>query len=103
MRWSRRLNRCRRRSGETLIRWPKRSAAACAAPYAHIGVRNRSASCTCSKSDEAGGLPMIGRLNHVAIAVRDIAAASRLYRDILGAEISEAVPQPEHGVTTVFI
>jgi len=46
---------------------------------------------------------MIGRLNHVAIAVRDIAAASRLYRDILGAEISEAVPQPEHGVTTVFI
>jgi methylmalonyl-CoA/ethylmalonyl-CoA epimerase len=46
---------------------------------------------------------MIGRLNHVAIAVRDIAAASRVYRDTLGAEISEAVPQPEHGVTTVFI
>jgi methylmalonyl-CoA/ethylmalonyl-CoA epimerase len=46
---------------------------------------------------------MIGRLNHVAIAVRDIAAASRVYRDTLGAEISETVPQPEHGVTTVFI
>src|SRR5215212_4139188 len=46
---------------------------------------------------------MIGRLNHVAIAVRDIAAASRLYRDTLGAEISAAVPQPQHGVTTVFI
>jgi methylmalonyl-CoA/ethylmalonyl-CoA epimerase len=46
---------------------------------------------------------MIGRLNHVAIAVRDIAAASRVYRDMLGAEISETVPQPEHGVTTVFI
>jgi methylmalonyl-CoA/ethylmalonyl-CoA epimerase len=46
---------------------------------------------------------MIGRLNHVAIAVRDIAAASRLYRDMLGADVSEAVPQPEHGVTTVFI
>ena len=46
---------------------------------------------------------MIGRLNHVAIAVRDIAAASRVYRDVLGAEISAAVPQPEHGVTTVFI
>jgi len=46
---------------------------------------------------------MIGRLNHVAIAVRDIAAASRLYRDMLGADVSEPVPQPEHGVTTVFI
>jgi methylmalonyl-CoA/ethylmalonyl-CoA epimerase len=46
---------------------------------------------------------MIGRLNHVAIAVPDIAAASRVYRDTLGAEISAAVLQPEHGVTTVFI
>jgi methylmalonyl-CoA/ethylmalonyl-CoA epimerase len=46
---------------------------------------------------------MIGRLNHVAIAVRDLAAASRIYRDVLGAEISEPIPQPEHGVTTVFI
>jgi methylmalonyl-CoA/ethylmalonyl-CoA epimerase len=46
---------------------------------------------------------MIGRLNHVAIAVRDIAAAAKLYRETLGAEVSEAVPQAEHGVTTVFI
>ena len=46
---------------------------------------------------------MIGRLNHVAIAVRDIAAAARVYRDTLGAAVSPAVPQPEHGVTTVFI
>ena len=46
---------------------------------------------------------MIGKLNHVAIAVPDIAAASRLYRDTLGAEVSAAVPQAEHGVTTVFI
>jgi methylmalonyl-CoA/ethylmalonyl-CoA epimerase len=46
---------------------------------------------------------MIGRLNHVAIAVRDIAAASRLYRDTLGAKVSAPVDQPEHGVTTVFI
>ena len=46
---------------------------------------------------------MIGRLNHVAIAVRDIAKASELYRETLGAEVSAAVPQPEHGVTTVFI
>ena len=46
---------------------------------------------------------MIGRLNHVAIAVRDIAAASRVYRDTLGAEVSAAVPQPDHGVTVVFV
>ena len=46
---------------------------------------------------------MIGRLNHVAIAVRDIAKASDVYRKTLGAEVSAAVPQHEHGVTTVFI
>jgi methylmalonyl-CoA/ethylmalonyl-CoA epimerase len=46
---------------------------------------------------------MIGRLNHVAIAVRDVAKAASVYRDMLGAEISAATPQPEHGVTTVFI
>jgi methylmalonyl-CoA/ethylmalonyl-CoA epimerase len=46
---------------------------------------------------------MIGRLNHVAIAVRDLAKASDVYRDVLGAGISQPVPQPEHGVTTVFI
>ncbi|MBM3528700.1 MAG: methylmalonyl-CoA epimerase [Alphaproteobacteria bacterium] len=46
---------------------------------------------------------MIGRLNHVAIAVRDIAKAAQLYRRTLGAEVSAAVPQPAHGVTTVFI
>ena len=46
---------------------------------------------------------MIGRLNHVAIAVRDIAKAARLYRESLGADISAPVPQPDHGVTTIFI
>ena len=46
---------------------------------------------------------MIGRLNHVAIAVRDIAKASQTYRATLGAEISDAVAQHAHGVTTVFI
>src|SRR5262245_32092324 len=51
----------------------------------------------------AGRLGMIGRLNHVAIAVSDMAAAVATYRDTLGAEVSEAVPQPDHGVTTVFI
>jgi methylmalonyl-CoA/ethylmalonyl-CoA epimerase len=46
---------------------------------------------------------MIGRLNHVAIAVPDLAAASKVYRETLGAEVSAPVPLPEHGVTTVFI
>ncbi len=46
---------------------------------------------------------MIGRLNHVAIAVRDLAAAARIYRETLGATVSEPSPQPEHGVTVVFI
>lgn len=46
---------------------------------------------------------MIGRLNHVAIAVRDIAKAAKVYKDTLGAGVSEVVPQPEHGVSTVFI
>ncbi|MGB7258565.1 MAG: methylmalonyl-CoA epimerase [Pseudolabrys sp.] len=46
---------------------------------------------------------MIGRLNHVAIAVRDIAKAAQVYRETLGAEVSGVVPQPDHGVNTVFI
>lgn len=46
---------------------------------------------------------MIGRLNHIAIAVPDLDAATALYRDTLGAQVSDAVPQPDHGVTTVFI
>ena len=46
---------------------------------------------------------MIGRLNHVAIAVPDLAAAAAQYRDLLGARVSPPKPQPEHGVTTVFI
>jgi methylmalonyl-CoA/ethylmalonyl-CoA epimerase len=46
---------------------------------------------------------MIGRLNHIAIAVKDLAAASAVYRDTLGASVSQPLPQPEHGVTVVFI
>jgi len=46
---------------------------------------------------------MIGRLNHVAIAVNDLAQAMRTYREMLGADVSDPVPQPDHGVTTVFI
>ena len=46
---------------------------------------------------------MIGRLNHVAIAVRDLEAATATYRDTLGAGVSEPLPQPAHGVTVVFV
>jgi methylmalonyl-CoA/ethylmalonyl-CoA epimerase len=46
---------------------------------------------------------MIGRLNHVAIAVSDLDRAIRVYRDTLGATVSAPLPQPEHGVTVVFI
>jgi methylmalonyl-CoA/ethylmalonyl-CoA epimerase len=46
---------------------------------------------------------MIGRLNHVAIAVPNLTAAARLYRETLGADVSEPVDMPEHGVTTVFV
>ncbi len=46
---------------------------------------------------------MIGRLNHVAIATKNAAEAARIYRDTLGAKVSEPVPQPDHGVTTIFV
>jgi methylmalonyl-CoA/ethylmalonyl-CoA epimerase len=46
---------------------------------------------------------MIGRLNHVAIAVPDLAGARETYRQMLGAKVSEPVPQPAHGVTVVFV
>lgn len=46
---------------------------------------------------------MIGRLNHVAIAVPDLEAASAQYRDTLGAEVGAPQDEPDHGVTVVFI
>ncbi|MEM0945087.1 MAG: methylmalonyl-CoA epimerase [Pseudomonadota bacterium] len=46
---------------------------------------------------------MIGRLNHVAIAVPDLAAATMLYRDTLGATVSAPQAEPDHGVTVVFV
>ena len=46
---------------------------------------------------------MIGRLNHVAIAVADLDAATSVYRDTLGAKVSAPVDLPEHGITTVFV
>ena len=46
---------------------------------------------------------MIGRLNHVAIAVPDLEAAALSYRDTFGAKVSDPVELPAHGVTTIFV
>lgn len=46
---------------------------------------------------------MIGRINHIAIAVPDLAAASARYRDLLGARVGDPQALPEHGVTVVFV
>ena len=46
---------------------------------------------------------MIGRLNHVAIAVPDLEAAIKTYRDVLGANVQEPQDEPDHGVTVVFV
>lgn len=46
---------------------------------------------------------MIGKLNHVAIVVPDLTVAAGLYKDTLGATVSDPVPLPGHGVTTVFV
>lgn len=46
---------------------------------------------------------MIGRLNHIAIAVPDLEAAARVYEGTLGARVSAAVDEPAHGVTVVFV
>jgi len=46
---------------------------------------------------------LIGRLNHVAIVVPDLEEAAALYRETLGATVSDPQPLPEHGVTTVFV
>lgn len=46
---------------------------------------------------------MIGRLNHIAIAVPDLEAATATYRDTLGGAVSQPLDQPDHGVTVVFV
>lgn len=51
----------------------------------------------------AGPVWNLGRLNHVAIAVPDLEKASTFYKNILGAQVSEVAPLPEHGVSVVFV
>ncbi|XP_059129431.1 methylmalonyl-CoA epimerase, mitochondrial [Peromyscus eremicus] len=63
----------------------------------------RSFSKSQSLDQMSGPVWNLGRLNHVAIAVPDLGKASSFYRDVLGAQVSEAVPLPEHGVSVVFV
>jgi methylmalonyl-CoA/ethylmalonyl-CoA epimerase len=63
--------------------------------------RNDGLLTDCLLANQRG--PMIGRLNHIAIAVADIEAASRLYRESLGARVSLPSDLPEHGVTVAFV
>lgn len=51
----------------------------------------------------AGPVWNLGRLNHVAIAVPDLEKAIAFYKNVLGAQISDVVPLPEHGVSVVFV
>ena len=46
---------------------------------------------------------MIGKLNHVAIAVKNISSSAKTYKKIFGAQVSEPLDQPIHGVTVVFV
>src|SRR4029079_4919938 len=96
---------CRVDDGATLMLSPRQFAARSGLPSPSVGARSPCATFTSYRYDaeKSVEIPMIGRLNHVAIAVRDIASASKVYRDTLGAEVSAQVPQPDHGVTTVFI
>ena len=56
-----------------------------------------------SKTTVPEALWKLGRLNHIAIATPDLAKSASLYKDILGADISDPQNLPEHGVTTVFV
>jgi methylmalonyl-CoA/ethylmalonyl-CoA epimerase len=48
-------------------------------------------------------MTMLGRINHIAIAVPNLAAATATYRDVLGAAVSQVQTLPDHGVRVVFV
>ncbi|WIA31999.1 hypothetical protein OEZ86_002853 [Tetradesmus obliquus] len=56
-----------------------------------------------AQQQQPAGTAEVGRLNHVAIAVPDLAKAAERYRAVLGAKVSAPQPVPEHGVTVVFV
>lgn len=63
----------------------------------------RAISTSQSSREVADPVWKLGRLNHVAIAVPDLEKATAFYKNILGAQVSESVPLPEHGVSVVFV
>ncbi|KAK1327890.1 hypothetical protein QTO34_012799 [Cnephaeus nilssonii] len=63
----------------------------------------RASSASQASRGVAGAVWALGRLNHVAIAVPDLEKARAFYRDVLGAQVSEVSPLPEHGVSVVFV
>ncbi|XP_062845860.1 methylmalonyl-CoA epimerase, mitochondrial [Trichomycterus rosablanca] len=73
----------------------------CAAQHS-LSVRSFSSSRPVSQNVPPS-LWKLGKLNHVAIAVPDLKKATAFYRDVLGAQVSDTVPLPEHGVYTVFV
>src|SRR5438874_1292024 len=103
MSWYRRLKACRGRGDAIRTRSRNRCAARCAGPSTSTGAKSRFASSMSLKSDSCRESDMLGRLNHVAIAVRDAEKAAKIYGAAFNAEISAAVPLPEHGVITVFV
>ena len=99
---SRRSRACRPQSGATPRSFRVLSSARCAVRSTPSGARNRRCMRWWSRYEPAQPI-MIGRLNHVAIAVPDLEKAARTYRETLGAHVSAALALPEHGVTVVFV
>src|SRR3974377_1193015 len=88
---------CRGRSAATPTSYRRRSKRRCATLWRRRGASVPPCMSLWSRVDW-GEILMLGKLNHVAIAVRDLAAAAAVYRDALGADVSDPVPLPEHGV-----
>ncbi|KAM9825241.1 methylmalonyl-CoA epimerase, mitochondrial [Syngnathus typhle] len=71
--------------------------------YCHLTLGRAHSTSASLHQGSLGSLWNLGKLNHIAIAVPDMDKATALYRDVLGATVSEKVPLPEHGVYTVFV
>ncbi|XP_037365997.1 methylmalonyl-CoA epimerase, mitochondrial [Talpa occidentalis] len=70
----------------------------------HIPISTVRAFSTSQSLNQAPSLIWnLGQLNHVAIAVPDLDKAKAFYKNVLGAQVSDAVPLPEHGVSVVFV
>lgn len=82
------------------------NACACLARHRHWRPRRCLAiptNCCATQARPTSDLARIGRLNHVAIAVPELEPSVKMYRDVMGARVSEPQAVPEHGVTVVFV